>query len=266
MRRGVWLFAVVVVVVVVLWPRERVLHTVRSSFQTLVVVEDDERRCLRFGEGDRALNQSCRSLVNPTHVQLDSARAIVASTLSLEPRPRKVLLIGLGGASIPNALAALWPDVQIDAVELDPEVIHLAEQFFAFRSNERVHAFAEDGARFVREARERNAEYDLVILDACDETGMPLALFSTEFLTEVRSLLPQGKGTFIANIFATAPSAPRESAAVKGAFGEVVEVDVVRNRLLVAGRHVVPREVSPALAAVGVTLEWLSEWRVRQSQ
>jgi hypothetical protein len=234
MRRGVWLFAVVVVVVVVLWPRERVLHTVRSSFQTLVVVEDDERRCLRFGEGDRALNQSCRSLVNPTHVQLDSARAIVASTLSLEPRPRKV--------------------------------IHLAEQFFAFRSNERVHAFAEDGARFVREARERNAEYDLVILDACDETGMPLALFSTEFLTEVRSLLPQGKGTFIANTFATAPSAPRESAAVKGAFGEVVEVDVVRNRLLVAGRHVVPREVSPALAAVGVTLEWLSEWRVRQSQ
>jgi hypothetical protein len=93
---------------------------------------------------------------------------------------------------------------------------------------------------------------------------MPQALFSTEFLSEVRALLPEGKGTFIANTFASAPSAPRESAAVKGAFGEVVEVDVVRNRLLVAGRHVVPRELTAELETVGVTREWLDAWRVRQ--
>lgn len=259
-------FAVVVAVAAVVagaWlviGRERVVHEERSAFQVLRVVEAGGRRCLRFGDGDRALNQSCRSLEQPERVELDYARGIVASTLSLQPRPRRVLVIGLGGASIVNALLAEWPDLHLDAVELDPRVIDLAEQHFAFRRTETVRGFGQDGALFVREAVKRGERYDVVILDACDDTGMPPALFTPDFLSQVRTLLG-AEGAFLANTFPKAKSAPVELAAVRQVFGGVTEARVGPNRLLLAGRVAVPRQSTPALERIGADQPWLDAWQ-----
>lgn len=243
-----------------LWPRETVLHTSRSKFQTLVVVEDDKRRCLRFGEGDAALNQSCRSRREPRRVELDYARALTAITLSLEPAPQRVLLIGLGGASIPNALLAERPDLHLDAVEIDPEVIVLAERYFDFKPSPTVRAFGEDAVDFVRRAATEGQQYDLVILDACDEKGMPPPLYTAEFLAQLRQLLGE-RGVLLSNGFAKAASSPAEALAVRKAFGAVTEIGVVRNRLLMAGPGRLPTEVTPALSRIGVETDWLTVWR-----
>ncbi len=41
-----------------------------------------------------------------------------------------MLLVGLGGGSIPKKLNKEFPNLEIDAIELDPEVIRIAKDHF----------------------------------------------------------------------------------------------------------------------------------------
>ena len=60
-----------------------------SAFQTVVVVDDAERRCMRFGDGPEALNQSCRRHDRPEHLAFDYTRAMTAALLLWQPEPRR---------------------------------------------------------------------------------------------------------------------------------------------------------------------------------
>jgi spermidine synthase len=238
--------------------RARELHVEHTPFQTIKVVEADGRRCLRFGDGRRELNQSCRSLEHPERVELEYARAVVALSLSLEPFPQRVLVIGLGGASIPNALIDAHPQVLIDAVELDPAVISVAEKYFGFITTDRVHAIPGDGAAFIERRAGEGAHYDLVILDAFDEHGIPPELFTRALLERIRELHGTD-GVFVANTFAA--SSANEAALVREVFASSMRIDVGRNRLLVGGRTR-PVRSSRALDRIGATEKWLRSWRV----
>lgn len=232
----------------VLAPRgEVVLHREVSKFQTLVVAEQGGRRCLRFGDGPQALNQTCRILREPRRVELDYARAIVALALSIEPFPKRVLVIGLGGGSIPTALMAAHPDVELDAVELDPAVVEVAANYFDFQTTKNVHVFAEDGVAFVARAAKSDEHYDLIVLDAFDESEIPAPLTTAEFVAQLQQLAGE-RGVVIANSFAGAP--PK-------AFSDFKFVDVNRNRLLYRGPVTVPREATEALEQIGADDEWL---------
>lgn len=224
-----------------------VLHREVSKFQTLVVVEEDGRRCLRFGDGPKALNQTCRTLSRPERVELDYARAIVALSLSLEPFPKRVLVIGLGGGSIPTGIINAHPDVELDAVELDPAVVEVAANFFDFQTTRSVHVFAEDGVAFVERAAKNDEHYDLIVLDAFDEAAMP-APFTTPAFVEQLSRITGERGVVIINSFV---------GAVPRVYGEFKFVDVGKNRLLYAGPLRVPREATEVLDRIGADDEWL---------
>ncbi|MFT3707804.1 MAG: fused MFS/spermidine synthase [Archangium sp.] len=206
-----------------------VVHEERTAFQLIRVVDDGDRRCLRFGE-ELQLNQSCRSLTHPERIELAYARVVLERIEALQPVPQRVLIIGLGGASLPNALVAAHPHIAIDAVELDPQVIAVAEKYFAFVQTPTVRAHAGDGASFIADAAHRDARYDLVIMDAFDDDGIPPALYSRALLENVRTLLGE-RGTFIANTIET--SSGRELELTREVFGPQVEVTASgKNRIL----------------------------------
>lgn len=267
MKVGKWAWGLVALVAagVAYSQREVTVYVEKSAFQTLVVADHAGRRCLQFGEGPRALNQTCRSLAHPERVELDYARAVTTTVLLWDPAPRRALIIGLGGGAIPTALAAERPELVVDAVELDPAVIRVATEYFGFTPSERVHAFAQDGLEFVRAARERHDQYDVVVLDAFDEQGIPPPLFTPAFLSDVRGLLAPG-GAFVANTFVKSPHAREESETAQAIFGRALDVKVGSNRLIVASTGPLP-EPSVLLARattqrsslerIGATESWL---------
>jgi spermidine synthase len=252
---------------------ERQVHVERSAFQTIVVVDDERRRCLRFGDSGPALNQSCQSFAAPERLEFGYARAMVAVTLLWRPEPRHILVIGIGGGSIPTTLARLLPAARIDAVDIDPAVIDVARRFFGFAPDARLRAFARDGRDFVRQALAQGRRYDAVLLDAFDAEGIPPALFDHAFLSDIRRLLAP-TGALLANTFAGSPSYASESATAEAVFGRFLNIklgsDADGNRLLVASRAALPAPASllrvppqrhADFVRIGVDDVWLRSWR-----
>ncbi len=109
------------------------------------------------------------------------------------PSARRALLVG-GGAGGGLAEALKYPDVRIDYVELDPEIVRLALAYLppgdrAAFENKRVRMFAEDGRSFLRSSRET---YDLIVLALPEPANAQVNRFYTrEFFELARSRLSE---------------------------------------------------------------------------
>ena len=140
---------------------EKILYQKASAYSTIVVSEDEQGlRTLRFGED--GVRQSVVKLDDPDHLELGYARAMPAA-MALVDQPQRVLIVGLGGGTIPRLLHAHFPQLSIDVVEIDPDVVAVAKQYFGFPEDERLRAYVDDGRRFI--AQHHN-HYDVIFLDA----------------------------------------------------------------------------------------------------
>ena len=70
--------------------------------------------------------------------------------LLLNDRPNSILVIGLGGGSIPLTFADLFPDARIDVVEIDEAVVSVAEEFFFFEETANMTVYVDDGRPFIK--------------------------------------------------------------------------------------------------------------------
>ncbi len=113
--------------------------------------------------------------------------------LLLHPAPRQALFLGLG-TGMTAASAADDPSLQVDAVELLPEVITASAHFTA-RLNEgqarpNLHLLAADARRYVRASE---ASYDVIVSDnfhpARSGSG---ALYTVEHFQALRARLAEG--------------------------------------------------------------------------
>ena len=69
----------------------------------------------------------------------------MTGALYLDPNPKDVLIIGLGGGTLAATLSKLLPEARIDAVEVDKAVINVADKFFNVRPSEQIAIHAADG-------------------------------------------------------------------------------------------------------------------------
>lgn len=79
------------------------------------------------------------------------------------PNIERVAMIGLGGGSIQRAYQNAYPQVHIDSVDIDPEVVRIAERFFHVRESSTHNIHVQDGRLFLRRARDN---YDVILVDA----------------------------------------------------------------------------------------------------
>jgi spermidine synthase len=160
---------------------EAVLYEKTSTFGTIVVVDEaDGTRALRFGR--HGARQSAWRPDDPDHLVLPYVE-VALTALALSADPRRILVVGLGGGTLPGFLHRHYPDAHIDAVDIDPEVVDVAKKYFGFREDAKLRAHVADGRRFIEEARE---PYDLIFLDAFGTTAVPAHLTTREFLEAVR--------------------------------------------------------------------------------
>ncbi|MBI3956778.1 MAG: fused MFS/spermidine synthase [Candidatus Kerfeldbacteria bacterium] len=178
-------------------PGERVLDERDSAYQYIRVVEDDDGiRSLRINDG-----LGVQSLYRDDLLLYDSYFDYY-SVLPYLLTPRtdlKVLLVGLAGGTIARQYDEIVGkdfSITMDGVEIDPEVVQTAREYFALdRGILNVHVA--DGRAFVAASAER---YDIIIVDAyTQQIYIPPHLTTAEFFGAARERLGDN-GVFAINI------------------------------------------------------------------
>ena len=167
---------------------QTVIYEKASPYNTIIVTEDrNGLRTMLFERGGG--RQSVVKPGDPDHLELPYARVALVG-LALCEEPRRVLVVGLGGGSLPMFLRKHYPAAAIDVAEIDPGVVDVAKQFFGFREDERTRAHVGDGRQFIENVRQ---PYDIIFLDAFGARDVPKHLTTQEFLLAVRrALVPSG--------------------------------------------------------------------------
>jgi spermidine synthase len=201
---------------------ERILVSRYSAFQLILLTEDAAGlRRLRFGSA--GASQSLVNAADPRHLALPYARLLPAC-LGFVDTPRRILIVGLGGGTLPRFFHCHFPEMTIDVVELDGEVVALAKEYCGFQEDARMHVFVEDGRDFIEGTQH---SYDLVVLDSFDTDSIPPHLTTRQFLAGVGRILTP-RGIVVANVWGSAlnPLYADMLLTYRAAFEDVYVLDV----------------------------------------
>lgn len=177
-----------------------------------------EERGVRYLHFGSEWVQGAMRIARPAALELEYTRELMFPLL-LRPVawPASVLQIGLGSASVTRFLQRHRPRARITAVEIAPEVIAAARQFFKLPEGPRVRIEVGDGHEFIAAS---GREYDLVVVDGYDERGRTGMLDTLPFYVNCRARLAP-RGLLAVNLLdrgrgAAAASAARIGAAFEG--------------------------------------------------
>ncbi|MBF0458354.1 MAG: fused MFS/spermidine synthase [Nitrospirae bacterium] len=182
--------------------------------------------------------QSEVDLRNPYLPMLEYARNCLCVLLFV-PVPERVLVVGLGGGTIPTAISAVADRAVIDVVEIDEEVAGIAQRYFNFRQTNRLRLFIGDGAEFIREAR---SLYDVVVLDAYTGEHLSDSIYSETFYSDISRCLTDS-GIVAVNIITGNKALFKNNLRlIHRAFGSVSTLDChgSNNTVIFAGKKKIP--------------------------
>ncbi len=102
-------------------------------------------------------------------------------------RMESVLILGVAGGSVVQTLVTDFSfSKNITGVELDSEIIHIANSYFGLDKISNFKCLIQDAEQFVQ--TDKN-QYDLLIIDIFKDTEMPEFLFQESFITNCKQLL-----------------------------------------------------------------------------
>ncbi|KFU91301.1 Methyltransferase-like 13, partial [Chaetura pelagica] len=124
----------------------------------------------------------------------------------LPGRPVAVLVVGLGGGSLPLFIHDYFSQAHVAVVEIDPSMLEVATQWFGFSQGDRMQVHISDGLDYVAKlAAEAPAKYDAIMFDVDSKdltVGMscpPPAFVEKPFLQKVKTIL-KPEGLFVLNL------------------------------------------------------------------
>lgn len=214
------------------------IHEEKSLYRDINVMQTGSRRCLIFNvhRGDR--NQTCVDVDNRDELIFSYTKMSFAGLL-LNPDPKKILIAGLGGGTLPLAFNDMFPDAEIDVVEVDQAVVNVAKGFFFFEENENMRVAVNDARVFVKRAGILGEKYDFIILDAFGGDYIPEHLLTREFLEEVKAIMTDD-AVLVANTFSTSRFYDHESVTYQRVFGEFYNF-----KLPTSGNRIIITQLQP---------------------
>jgi len=166
---------------------------VETVYNDVFVSKDASLLKMNFQWNGWQFHESQVNLADPDDLPLLYTRAM--SIAAIYPQDiKRVLVLGLGGGSIPIYLDHFLPDARIDTIELDPGVIDVAKKYFGLRETTRFRLAESDGRVYLKRHTEL---YDLIMVDAFTGSYIPFHLMTREFYQLVRDrLAPHGVAAF----------------------------------------------------------------------
>jgi spermidine synthase len=173
----------------------RLIERADSPYNTIFVVKEGELISMLFGVNRQIFTESKYDPRDPKFLPVAYTRTMTVA-LAYAPQAKSLLQIGLGGGRTASYVHLHMPDMMIEAAELDPDVIRLAQKHFGVKQDATFTLFARDGRMHLRQAR---ARYDLIFVDAYRGTFVPFHLLTQEFFTLAKAKLNPG-GAIAQNI------------------------------------------------------------------
>lgn len=203
--------------------RGKLEYEVKSKYSHIRVRKLDTRRMLNFvRDGGKEVIESIIDLEKPHHLLAPYTQTMFATYL-IQPEQKQSLLIGLGGGSMVLFLQKHKPKLKADVVEIDPEVVKIADKYFGAKGNDRITIHTQDAFDFLKKTTKR---YDAIYMDAflkpagdTDATGVPLRLKTIKFLKSLHAkLTPDGVVAFNLNAHR---KMGRDIASIRKAFPQI---------------------------------------------
>ncbi|NNJ72095.1 MAG: fused MFS/spermidine synthase [Enterobacterales bacterium] len=214
----------------------KILHSEKSMYRNIMVTQESGQRCMVFGRLSRnPTRQSCYNIREPKQLVFSYTKYMLAGFTQLAEDPQRILIIGLGGGTIPMLLEELYPMATIDSVEIDPAVIRVAKDWFNYRESPKQRVHAVDGRVYVKRQGLRKVQYDVIILDAFNGDYIPEHMMTQEYFRELKGLLAPD-GLLMANTFSSNRLYNHESATYQSIFGRFYHLhsDQSGNRVIYA--------------------------------
>ena len=173
--------------------RGEVVYESQTPYQHLEVIDDGETRTM-YLDGAR---HSAIDLENPDRHVFAYTKYFHLAMLAADD-PDRVLFVGGGGYTGPQDFEERY-DIEIDVVEIDPEVTDAAEEYFGLEQSERLTAHTDDGRTYLQETEET---YDVIVLDAYKQDQVPFELTTAEFMELAEDRLSDD-GVLLANVISS---------------------------------------------------------------
>ena len=207
-----------------------------GSYGKPFIVESGLHRFLHF---DLDCVQSAMRVDNPHELTLAYTRRMMAFLL-FNRTPHRILMLGLGGGSLAKFCYQRLPAARVTAVEINPNVITLREEFHIPADDDRFRVICADGARYVTDLPSCK---DIILSDACDRAGVAPELDATEFYQNARRCLTR-EGVFVANICGDLYGRATHVLRIREVFGDgllTLQTGKLGNTIVLAFKETVPQ-------------------------
>ncbi|WP_141237219.1 hypothetical protein [Sphingopyxis sp. GW247-27LB] len=194
------------------------LHHEEAGFVAPLVFELGDIRSLL---ANWAYVQSAMSITDPFRLMLEYTQAMMGFLL-FNPSPKTIEIIGLGGGSLAKYCHKFLPESSIRGVEVDWDVLAVADQFCMPPGSDRFEIIWGDGSDFV--AKDERTT-DILLVDGFDSSGQPAQLCSLDFYRACRARLNAG-GIFVVNLCNYPGKHVPMLHRLRECFGEVITVTV----------------------------------------
>lgn len=182
--------------------------------------EQDGIRYLHFGS---EWIQGAMRISNPDALTLAYIRDMMAWLMLLDP-PAEILQLGLGAASLTRFCHRRLPDSRITVVEIDPDVVRVAHDWFALpEPDERLTIRIGDAAHFVSQ-RALAGRYGVIQVDLYDAEARGPVHDSERFYRHCHRLLAE-PGILVVNLFGRHASFEDSVGRVRRLFGQTAVLD-----------------------------------------
>lgn len=167
-------------------------------------VSDDEGETVRLLEVSGVVHSGTYLEERYTELVFEYLKRYDA-LFELNPAARRICVLGCGGYDYPEHLIAHYPDVVVDAVEIDPAITAIARRYFYLdrlieeyetERTGRLNLICDDALAFLQAGGEG---YDAIVNDVFDAGEPPAHLCTHEFAQAVRDRLAPG-GVYLTNI------------------------------------------------------------------
>jgi len=167
------------------------IYEKETLFSHLDVIEFGDNRSLYLD----GMRHSSMDMSDPLDLVIDYTKYFHLGML-FNPTATDILFVGGGGFTGPKNFLELYPDIKIDVIEIDSDVIDTAKMYFNLKDNSRLKIFNDDARNHLSTF---DKKYDLIILDAYASNYVPYHLMTDEFFQIIENRL-ESDGVLVSNI------------------------------------------------------------------
>ncbi len=172
-----------------------IISSINSVYSTYFIADLPDKLGRRRNLLDGFRGTQSSYIVSNDNLQVEYTKYFTVPACYKENK--QVLMIGGGGFSYAKYFLKVFPENQLDVIEIDPKLTQLAEDYFQLPKNRpNVKIINSDGRTYLNS---NSQIYNAIIVDAYDTVSMPFHLTTKEALSKMHTSLSDN-GIVIMNI------------------------------------------------------------------